>query len=283
MKLHYIAESKTALELDGYQIAAIRIFEAYASENKLNEATAQLIFEMANIAQNLKQIDASALSLNFPFVQKGRKIRVQLPFLKKEINQYLGQQNANDILLFMGLLHGYIASQKTELKYQIFLANTLVNHWMKENNYLEWPIIPMANTIKNNLKQTDELLERGFETGDMQAWMLFFLSILRQGSLSRIQQLQQLVALKKVTREIIAKYTLYALPVDQLMSLLFEKPYIKAADIIGSMDCHRQTAYVYLDHLQRLGLLIQKKSGREKLYFHKRLFDVLLAVEINVN
>lgn len=265
------------MEMDGYNLAAIRVFEANASENKLNDATAQLIFEMANIGQNLKQVNANALSLNFPFVQKNKRKKVQLPFLKKEINTYLDQNTAPDSLLYMALLHGYIALQKDELNYQIFLANTLFNHWMKEQGLIEWPILPMSFAVKNNLKRADELLQNAFINDDLQGWVLFFLSIVQNASQTAQRQLTELNVLKKSTREMLNKYTLYPLPANDLMVLLFEKPFIKAADLMHVMQCHRQTAATYLKHLESMGLLIEKKSGREKLYFHKRLFDVLMS------
>lgn len=266
------------MELDGFNLAAIRVFEANASENHLNDQTAQLIFEMANIGQNLKQVNANALSLNFPFVQKSKRKKIQLPFLKKEINTYLDNNNAPDALLYMALLHGYIAFQKDELNYQVFLANTLFNHWMKEQGLIEWPILPMSFTIKNNLKRADELLQNAFLKDDLQGWVLFFLNTVQTAALIAQKQLSELVNLKKSTREILNKYTQYPLPANELMALLFEKPFLKAADLIQPMKCHRQTAATYLKHLERMGLLIEKKSGREKLYFHKRLFDVLTGV-----
>ena len=273
----FICEARSAMEIDGFNLAAIRVFEANASENRLNDSTAQLIFEMANIGQNLKQVNANALSLNFPFVQKSKRKKIQLPFLKKEINTYLDSNNTPDALLYMALLHGYIALQKDELNYQVFLANTIFNHWMKEQGQMEWPILPMSFTIKNNMKRADELLHDAFEADDLQGWVLFFLGMVQSAAITAQKQLIELTTLKKVTKEMILKYTLYPLPANTLMSLLFEKPFIKAGDLMLALNCHRQTAATYLKHLESMGLLIEKKSGREKLYFHKRLFDVLIA------
>ncbi len=277
LKLLHICDARSALELDGHHIAYIRLFEAYTSENSLNNTNARLIFDMANIAQNLKQINASALSLNFPFVQKSKRSNIQLPRLKKEINLYLNQQVNIDVLLYLGLLHGYISIQKTDLKYQVFLANTIVNHWLKENKFLQFPILPLANIIKSSVKEADNLLREAFDTGDMQRWILYFLNMIGKAALARVIQIRDLIQLKKITWDIMAKYTAYPLPHNEIAKLLFEKPFIKAADIIDRLNCHRQTASIYLSHLAKSGILIEKKSGREKLFFHKRLFDLLIT------
>lgn len=277
IKLLHIFEAKHALETEGENIANIRVIEAYASENKLNEPTAALIFDMANIAQNLKQTNASALSLNFPFIQKSKKSGFHLPLLKREINQYLLMPPQIDELLYLGLLHGYIVMQKMELKYQLFLANTLINHWLKDNQMLQLPVLPLSLVFKSDFRQADELIKEAYESGGIQQWLLYFLSNTTNAAKMRMVQMKNLAQLKRSTREILHKYTFYPLPAEDLLNLLFEKPFLKAADIISRLKCHRQTAYTYLDHLEKLGLVIQKKSGREKLYFHKRLFDILIG------
>ena len=133
-------------------------------------------------------------------------------------------------------------------------------------------------TIKSNIKKADELLYYAFEKDNLQGWVLFFLGMVQTAAITSQKQLLELTTLKKVTKEMILKYTLYHLPANTLMVLLFEKPFIKAADLMLAMNCHRQTAATYLKHLEGIGLLIEKKSGREKLYFHKRLYDVLMPM-----
>lgn len=73
----------------------------------------------------------------------------------------------------------------------------------------------------------------------------------------------------------LSKYTAYNLPAGGLLKVLFSRPYIKTVHLVDELDCHRQTAYTYLEHLVRLGLVVEKKSGREKLYLHKELLDII--------
>jgi Fic family protein len=88
------------------------------------------------------------------------------------------------------------------------------------------------------------------------------------------------LALRKSAYEQMNKYLDYVLPSDAILKVLFEQPYINAKRMCKLLNCHRQTAYLYLTHLCKLGLLIPKKMGRETLYLHKAYFDLLVAEPI---
>lgn len=101
------------------------------------------------------------------------------------------------------------------------------------------------------------------------------LDIVREASDYMLGKLKDIQALKKNTLDILEKYTAYHLPATALLRVIFSRPYIKPQHLVDALDCHRQTAYVYLAHMVNAGILIEKRSGREKLYLHKRLSDAL--------
>ncbi len=276
LKLLQICETRNALESEGLSIAPIRLFEAYASENHLNEPLAAYIFEMTARTGPVRPMSPTTLNLYFSYGQRQGKAGQLLPPLKKEIGEYLNLQPSADPLIYLSLIYGFILNNKTTLKYRLFIADVMVNQWMSENNILRLPALPLAGIIKQELKHVDEVISEAFESGAMQEWLLYFLNLLSRVAAKRMEQLRLLLQLKKTTYDMIAKYTLYPLPAGELTALLFERPYIKAADIIRSTACHRQTASAYLAHLEKQGILIEKKSGREKLFLHKRLLDILI-------
>jgi Fic family protein len=62
---------------------------------------------------------------------------------------------------------------------------------------------------------------------------------------------------------------------SELGVLIMRHPYIKVIDLVAALQCHRQTAATYLKHLVKMGILIEKTSGREKMYLNKELLDIL--------
>jgi Fic family protein len=61
----------------------------------------------------------------------------------------------------------------------------------------------------------------------------------------------------------------------ELIELIFEQPYCKIQFIVDKGIAKRQTAGVYLNELERIGILKKKKVGKENLFLNKRLFEVL--------
>jgi Fic family protein len=106
-------------------------------------------------------------------------------------------------------------------------------------------------------------------------WCTYLIEIVNEASVSLLNNLKKIQSLKKNTLDIVSKYTGYHLPAEELLPLIFSRPYLKPRFLTEALQCHRQTAYVYLSHLVKAGVLIEKNSGREKLYLHKQLFDVL--------
>lgn len=63
----------------------------------------------------------------------------------------------------------------------------------------------------------------------------------------------------------------------ELVELIFEQPYCRIASLVDAGIAKRQTASVYLAKLVELGLLTPIQSGREKLFVHRALLDLLAS------
>ena len=60
-----------------------------------------------------------------------------------------------------------------------------------------------------------------------------------------------------------------------LIDLLFEQPYCRIADLVDAGIAERQTASRHLQTLVEIGVLRDRRLGREKLFFHSKLFGLL--------
>ena len=65
----------------------------------------------------------------------------------------------------------------------------------------------------------------------------------------------------------------------ELVELLFTKPYCRIADLEERDIAKRQAASKYLKELVGLGMLLEEKSGRDKIYLHKVYMDLLSSDE----
>ena len=60
-----------------------------------------------------------------------------------------------------------------------------------------------------------------------------------------------------------------------LVELLFTQPYCKIQFLVEAGIAKRQTASVYLQTLERLGLLTSQKAGRDVYYINHHLMEKL--------
>jgi Fic family protein len=62
----------------------------------------------------------------------------------------------------------------------------------------------------------------------------------------------------------------------ELVLLIFEKPYCRIGDVVEAGLAGRQAASRYLKELARIGVLQEVERGREKLFIHPKLMDLLI-------
>ena len=61
----------------------------------------------------------------------------------------------------------------------------------------------------------------------------------------------------------------------ELVELVFVRPYARIAHVVDAGIAKRQTASVYLKELCTVGLLQERKAGREKLFINPAFMDLL--------
>ena len=61
----------------------------------------------------------------------------------------------------------------------------------------------------------------------------------------------------------------------ELIELIFRQPYCKIAFVVDAGIAKRKTASEYLQELGRIGILVGETRGREVIYRHPALLEVL--------
>ena len=63
---------------------------------------------------------------------------------------------------------------------------------------------------------------------------------------------------------------------QELVNLIFERPYCRIPDVIEAKLAERQTASRYLKQLAEIGVLEEMTLGREKLFLHPKFLALLV-------
>ncbi|MFO8009561.1 MAG: Fic family protein [Dehalococcoidia bacterium] len=141
---------------------------------------------------------------------------------------------------------------------------------------LDLPVLYLSRFIIRNKNDYYELLRGITEGGEWEPWLLYMLRGIEEtarwttGRIHAIRELHERTV-EKCREELPAIYS------RELVDLIFRQPYCKIAFLVEAGIAGRKTASNYLRELERIGILAGEKAGREMVYRHPALLDVLTA------
>lgn len=141
---------------------------------------------------------------------------------------------------------------------------------------LDIPVLYLSRFIVRNKPVYYRLLRQVTEHGDWQTWLIYMLKGVEetaQWTTDRIRAIAELHAatVERCRNELPRVYT------RELVDLIFRQPYCKIAFVVDAGLAERKTASDYLKELERIGVLEGEKVGREVVYRHPALLEVLKA------
>lgn len=146
--------------------------------------------------------------------------------------------------------------------------------YLLHTRLLEIPVLYLSRFIIQNKPDYYRLLREVTENGNWEPWLLYILRGVEETSMwtfNRIREIRVLLdaTVEKVRTEAPKVYS------RELIDLIFRQPYCKIGFVVDAKLGERKTASIYLRELERLGILVGEKIGREVIYRHPALLDVL--------
>lgn len=293
-----LLDAKYSFDLEAYPLALPRLFEAWSSENLLRDERAKRLFDFLSWFETQAAPDLAALEpVYLPSYKKSgdlfrekREIVIKshytnltlytspvqparILFLKTDLDKFLERASREGGLLNMCLCHFQLRALSPYSELNGHVARTYSKLFLKDMGLL-FDVLPLSQIILRRKETYNTLMRETADSGLYQNWCLFLLKVIRDAAAQMLDRLKQTVSLKRKLSDQLHKYDAYNLPAETLARLLCERPFIKPAMLTRVLSCHRQTAYVYLEHLVKMGILTPKLSGRERLYMHRALLDV---------
>ena len=142
-----------------------------------------------------------------------------------------------------------------------------------QEDLLALPVLYMSGFIVDNKARYYELLAAVTEKGAWEDWIVFMATAVETSAVAARDMIDDLRAAQQEAEEAIrAAGVSHA---HELSELLFAKPYIRIADIVGSGLAHRQTASTWLTRLAEVGLLEELSGGRSKIFLNTKAVEIL--------
>jgi len=148
--------------------------------------------------------------------------------------------------------------------------------YLQHAGLLSIPVLYLSRFIIQNKSEYYRLLRNTTASGLWEPWLLYMLRGVEETArwtTHRIEAIRNLFeqTVERCRRDLPVIYS------KELVELIFRQPYCKIAFVVDAGLAERKTASVYLKELERIGVLIGEQVGREMVYKHPALINVLTA------
>lgn len=146
--------------------------------------------------------------------------------------------------------------------------------YLIEKQLLNLPILYLSRYIVQNKQDYYRLLLEVTQKQQWEAWVVFMLQAVEA---TAIWTSQKIAAIRRLI-EHTAEYVREQLPKIysyELVELIFAQPYCRIGNLVGTGIAKRQTASSYLKQLCEIGVLYEMQVGKEKLFVHPKLMQLM--------
>lgn len=148
--------------------------------------------------------------------------------------------------------------------------------FLVEQGLIYQPVLYLSGAIIRTKAEYYRLLLEVTTLERWEAWVLYVLAVVEETSRwtsAKIRAIRQLLrAAAALVRARAPK--IYS---RELVDLVFEQPYCRIVNVVNAGIAKRQTASEYLAKLADIGVLTPVQAGREKLFIHRTLLDLLAS------
>jgi len=150
-----------------------------------------------------------------------------------------------------------------------------------EQGLLDQPVLYLSRYILRNRSDYYRLLLAVTRDGAWEEWIAFMLAAVTETAHWTSDKIRAIQQLQGSATDFVRTHAskIYS---RELVDALFVQPYCRIQNLVDSGIAKRQTASVYLKQLADLGMLVEVKVGREKLFLHPNFVRLLTSDDHNV-
>ncbi|WP_139559160.1 protein adenylyltransferase Fic [Methylotetracoccus oryzae] len=146
--------------------------------------------------------------------------------------------------------------------------------YLIQEQLLTLPILYLSRHIIGHKADYYRLLLDVTRSQHWEPWLLFMLQAVEQTALWTTAKIAAIRALVEHTTAYVRE-RLPKIYSRELVDVIFEQPYCRIGNLVEKQVAQRQAASRYLKDLCGIGILREMAIGREKLYLHPKLLQLL--------
>jgi len=150
----------------------------------------------------------------------------------------------------------------------------LNNLFLVQEELLSLPILHLSRYIIRHRAEYYRLLLGVTENESWEDWILYILLGVEKTAIWTTKKVTAIYELEKHTTDYVRNKCpkIYS---HELIDVIFEQPYCRISNLMDKNVAKRQKANDYLKALCKIGVLAEKVSGREKIFIHPKLLEIL--------
>ncbi len=153
--------------------------------------------------------------------------------------------------------------------------------FLVQEGLISLPILYLSRYIIDHKSEYYRLLLEVTAHGQWEPWLLYMLRAIETTALWTLEKIATIRTLASVTVEYV-RQRLPKIYSRELVDQLFMQPYCRIANLVDAGIAQRQAASRYLKKLVEIEVLQDRKVGREVLFVHPRLLELLTTDDNNV-
>lgn len=147
--------------------------------------------------------------------------------------------------------------------------------FLVEQNLLSLPILYLSRFILENRSDYYCKLLNVTKENDWETWILFMLKAIEETSKWTSKKINGIRYLMDHTTNYVRK-NMPKLYSYELIQTIFEQPYCRISNLVDKGIAKRQTASTYLKQLCDIEILKEISVGKEKLFIHSKLLNLIM-------
>ena len=146
--------------------------------------------------------------------------------------------------------------------------------YVVQEGLLTLPILYLSRHINARKADYYRLLLEVTSERAWESWLLFMLGAVEETAQWTTSKIAAIRTLAEETRRLVrtVRPKIYS---SELIDVIFAQPYCRISNLVDAGIAKRQTASRYLKELAAIGVLEERKAGREKLFVHPKLMTLL--------
>lgn len=139
---------------------------------------------------------------------------------------------------------------------------------------LDEPVLYLSSFIIKNKGDYYRLLQEVRTQNNWENWILYMLKGVEQTGIETIQRIDHINRLFAQTQKLVQE-KLPRIYSKDLVEQLFVHPYCKIDFFVTNLHIERKAAARYLSNLEKIGILQSQHKGKEVIYVHTELYNLL--------